>query len=239
MKNAFVVPYRDRGRDPLRPANLKAIVGYLEALKLGPVIVASDGRDGDRSFCRHIAYNTGGEQAFTNGADIVTFYESDMIVSRQQLVEGIQLAAEKPGLVVPFTQYRYLTPEDSEKVRTEAADPFAFTPEYTMDNGQSIGAINILSRESIEAVGQWDTVPDGNGYDDNIMHRAFEVCCGPTRHIEGPAAHLFHHPGWYGLPRAQVTAEDRRATERNKRRYRQYLKARTPQRIRELTAGAL
>lgn len=235
MTNAFVVPWRDRGRDALRPANLAAIRKYLEGLDLGPVIVVSDGREGDMSFCRHIAYNEGGRQAFGEGADVVTFYESDMIVGRDQLVEGIRLAAENPGLVVPFTQYRYLTPEDSDKVRA-GADPFAFTPEYTMDNGRSIGAVNILSRESIKAVGRWDTVPDGNGYDDNMMHRAFEVCCGPTRYVEGPAAHLFHHPGWYGLPRAELTDADRAATEANKARYQRYLAAETPDQIRALTA---
>lgn len=236
MTNAFVIPWRDRGRDALRPANLATVRAYLDSLDLGPVFVVSDGRTGDASFCRHHAYNTGGDMAFNAGAETVTFYESDMIVHRDQLVDGIRLAAEEPGLVVPFTQYRYLSPEDSEKVRA-GADPFTFKPEYTMDNGSSIGAINILSRESIEAVGQWDTVPDGNGYDDNMMHRAFEVCCGPTRYVEGPAAHLFHHPGWYGLPRAELTDEDRAATARNKARYQKYLRARTPEQIRALTMG--
>lgn len=234
MKNAFVVPFRDRGRDPLRPANLSAIRQHLESLNLGPVYIVSDGRAGDENFARHIAYNEGGRQAFGNGAETICFYESDMIVSRDQLVDGITRAASAPGLVVPFTQYRYLTPEDSERVRA-GANPFNCTPEYTMDNGRSIGAINILSRQSIEAVGQWDTVPDGNGYDDNMMHRAFEVCCGPTRYVDGPATHLFHQPGWYGLPRAELTVADRAATTANKNRYRRYLQARTPEQIRRLT----
>jgi len=238
LKNAFVVPFRDRGRDELRSANLKTIVAYLESLDLGPVYVVSDGREGDAAFCRHAAYNAGGAQAFANGAETICFYESDMIVSREQLVEGIRMASESMGLVVPFTQYRYLSPEDSEKVRNGEIDPFTCRPEYTMEDGESIGAINILSRESIEAVGQWDTVPDGNGFDDNMMERAFEVCCGQaTRYITGPATHLFHRPAWYGLRRAEVTAEDKAATMRNKRRYRQYLRATTPEQIRALTMG--
>lgn len=235
--NAFVVPWRDRGLDPLRPANLKFVLAYLKSLDLGPVIVASDGREQSAKFCRHLAYNDGGRKAFDAGAETICFYESDMIVPREQLADGIAQAAAAPGLVVPFTQYRYLTPEDSARVRAGESDPHRCIPEYTMDNGRSIGAVNILSRASIEAVGQWDTAPDGNGYDDNMMHRAFEVCCGPTRYSEGPGIHLFHQPAWYGLKRAEVSDADREATARNKARYQRYLAATTPEQIRSLTGG--
>lgn len=236
--NAFVVPWRDRGLDPLRPANLKFVLAYLESLDLGPVYVVGDGREQSARFCRHIAYNDGGRQAFADGAETICFYESDMIVPREQLVNGIAQAASAPGLVVPFTQYRYLSPEDSARVRAGEVAPAMCVPESTMENGRSIGAVNILSRTSIEAVGQWDTVPDGNGYDDNMMHRAFEVCCGPTRYSEGPGIHLFHQPAWYGLKRAEVTEADRAATARNKARYQKYLKATTPEQIRALTTGS-
>lgn len=236
-KHAFVIPWRDRGRDELRPANLDRILRYLESLDLGPHFVVSDGRSGDENFCRHIAYNRGGRMAFEWGADVVTFYESDMLCPKRQLEDAIDLAALTPGLVVPFTEYRYLTPEDSELVRQGIKDAADCVPEYTMANGKSIGAINTLSKVSIEAVGQWDEVPDGNGYDDNIMEHAFKVCCGPTRHVEGPASHLFHRPGWYGLPRSEVTDEDRAATERNRQRWLRYRRARTPEQIRRLTSG--
>lgn len=234
-KHAFVVPFRWRGNDPLRLENVECIKQYLTRLHLGPVLVVDDGREGDAQFNRSVAYNKGW-RAFPD-CDVFTFYESDMIVPYEQVLDGIAIARGRPGLVVPFTKYCYLTPGHSDMVRKGVEDPDQFKPEYTMDNGTSIGAVNTLSRKSLEAVGQWDEVPDGNGYDDNMMHRAFEVCCGPTRYVTGPGFHLFHQPAWYGLARAEVTAEDKAATARNKARYRLYQKARTAERIRELTAG--
>lgn len=233
MNLAFVVPFRDRGLDPLRKANLDTIEAYLQSLNLGPVYICTDGRTGNAKFNRSAAYNAGARIA---DADTICYYESDVIVPKHQIIAGTEQAEAETGLVVPFTTYRYLSPEDSQQVR-DGADPLQFTPEYTMDNGTSIGACNILTNESLQAMGQWPEEFEGNGYDDNAVVRALEVTCQPTRYIDGPLSHLFHQPAWYGLSRAQVPAEDRAATERNRRRYNRYLRARTPDDIRHLTTG--
>ena len=236
MRNSFVVAFRDRGTDPLRKANLDYVLDYVASLNLGPIHLVDDGRTGSEQFNRHKAYNTGARLAFAD-ADVVTFYESDMIVSRDQLVQAINLATQTPGLVVPFNQYRGLSEADSEQVRA-GADPHQFHPELEIPNPRRswlrTGPLNVISKETLNRVGQWDESFAGSNWDDRAMNRAFEVCCQPTRHINGPAHHLWHLPAHTG---AHLTAEDRAAKRANHRRFLRYQRARTPGQIRELTTG--
>ena len=228
---AVIIPFRDRGTDPLRPANLKRVLHEWRTFRGMPKpIVEHDGQVGQ--FNRSKAYNRGIES--TVWADIFIFTESDMLIDPRQLREAVELAAE-PGLVVPFTEYHYLSRRDSERVRRFEVEPADCTPESVMSNGTSIGAINILSRETLEAVGQWDEQFEGSWFDDRAMCRAFEICTQPTRYVQGPAYHLYHQPGWEG---DHLTAEDKAATERNRQRWKLYQRAKTPQRIRELTSGS-
>lgn len=235
---AFVVPWRDRGLDPLRRENLEYVLTYLDRLSLAPVHVVNDGRSGLEPFCRHAAYNHGAYLAREDGCDTVVYYESDIIVDPDQLLAGVNLSLEAPGLVVPFTTYRYMSPETSEFIRV-GGDVSLCEPESTMENGTSIGACNILSMESLDMVGQWATEFAGNSYDDRAMERAFEICCGPTRYIEGGLDHLYHQPAWYKAARAEVSAEDKAVTLRNKARYQLYKNATTPEQIRALTSGTV
>jgi len=46
---AVVIPFRDRGIDPRRAANLKRVVGQWQAYNFAPMIV-SDGREGSTQF---------------------------------------------------------------------------------------------------------------------------------------------------------------------------------------------
>lgn len=220
-----IVPFRDRG-DPLRKANLQRV---LEHWAGHPVTVVDDGRTGDSPFCRSKAYNRAARQT---SAQVLVFTESDMLIDHHQISEGIQRAASAPGLVVPFTTYRYLSPTDSERVRRHEVEPEECVPESTMDNGTSIGAINIVSRETLELVGGYDERFEGSWYDDRAMCKAFEVCTQPTRYVDGPAHHLYHLPGFKG---DHLTVEDLGATRRNKARWKLYQQARTPQQIRRLT----
>lgn len=223
MKTQVVIPFRDRGIDPLRALNLKRVIEHWDQ----PVLVVDDGRT-EGQFNRSAAYN----RAARTDADVFVFAESDMLIDHQQITDGITLAAAELGLVVPFTQYRYLSPHDSERVRNYDADPMWCTPSTVMDNGTSIGAINIVSTETLQAVGQWDEHFNGSWYDDRAMCRAFEICTQPTRYITGPAYHLFHQPGWKG---DHLTAEDKAATQANKARWKRYRQAATPEQIRALT----
>lgn len=232
LRIGVIIPFRDRGVDSYRAANLERVVKLWESYDMTPSVV-SDNRAASAQFNRSAAYNHG--YALNADADVLVYAESDMLIEVEQVRDGIQEAMAQPGLVVPFTEYRYMSREDSVFIRG-GDHPGDYKPESVMANGRSIGAINIVSRKTMEAIGQWDERFEGSWYDDNAMQRAFEVCCGPTRWVNGPAWHLYHLPGWTG---DHLSNEDKAATLRNKRRYRSYVMAQTPERIRALTGGRL
>lgn len=226
---ALCIPFRDRGRDPLRQANLDAVLRWWRPSPW-PTLVVDDGRTGDAQFNRSAAYN---RAAMRTDAEIIVYTESDMLVPFEQIEQAIDLAAKEPGLVVGFTEYRYMTPDDSEVIRADLA-PDAYTPESVMGNGRSIGAVNIVSRETLALTGGWCEKTEGAWFDDNIAQRAFDVCAGPTRWVDGPAWHLYHLPGWKG---DHLTAEDRAATARNKALWRKVSGISNPDRMRKALHG--
>jgi hypothetical protein len=237
---AVVIPFRDRGIDPLRGINLGCVVSHWEGEHGIDPLVSTDGRGGKQQFNRSAAYNRGikmQKAIFT--PDVWVFAESDMLVSPDQVDDAIDLALEHPGLVVPFTQYCALRPEDSHEVVTGRAEPYGLDPEFTIPGGRSKGAINILSSKTLDMVGRYDEKFEGNWYDDNAMTIAFEICSGhPARNVDGPAYHLWHLPGHRG---SHLTPEDKRATLRNKHRLGHYeFAARTNNvaRIRQLVGGS-
>lgn len=223
---AVIIPFRDRGTDPLRAANLKRVMQHWG----GAAIIVGDGYRGQEQFNRSAAYNRGAE---LTDADVIVYAESDMLIPHSQIQEAAELAASAPGLVVPFTEYHYLTPLDSQDVRDGLLDPADCVAEFVKDGRSCTGAINVLSRETLDAVGGWDETFRGNWYDDTAMHIAFAITAGPTRWVNGPAYHVYHLPGWTG---DHLTDEDKAATEANKARLRLYERAETAGRIRELTS---
>ncbi|WP_094359933.1 hypothetical protein [Mycobacterium marinum] len=229
-KVAVIIPFRDRGRDPLRPANLERILEHWQDYG-HPVIIAADGRQHDDQFNRSAAYNHGTTQT---DADILIYAESDMLISHRQIDQAIDAAATQPGLVIPFTEYHYLTPQASRQVLTGQTQPQNAATQYIKAGGRSIGAINILSRHTLNLTGQWDEQFSGSWYDDNAMHRAFTICAGPTRWITGPAYHLYHLPAHKG---PHLTQADRQATQANRARWDMYRQATTPNEIRALTGA--
>jgi hypothetical protein len=83
-----------------------------------------------------------------------------------------------------------------------------------MDNGKSIGAVNVVSRETLDLTGGFTEATSGNWYDDNIIEEGFTFLTGqPTRWVSGPAVHLYHLPGHKG---DHLTDEDKNATYHNK-----------------------
>jgi hypothetical protein len=227
MTSEVIVPFRDRGIDPLRRANLDRVLTMWHDYGYEP-IVADDGSGGAEQFNRSAAYNAG---AAATDAEVLIFSESDMLIDVDQVGASVDLAVQVPGMVIPFGEYRYLSPEDSERIRSGDLEPNDAKPLWTMDRGRSIGAINVMSRRTLESTGGFDERFHGNWYDDNAAKRAFEVCSGPTRWIAGPAFHLYHLPGHKG---EHLTADDKAATTANRLRLRKYQMARTPAQIREL-----
>ena len=228
-----IIPYRDRRKDWRRQANLdSAVCWWREQGCIEPIIV-DDGRRGSAQFNRSAAMNRGAALADT---DIIVFSEADLLVPFDQILEGVKLAAEKPGLVVPFSRFMAMTEVDTNLVRERTLHPADAEADQVRGDCQSIGAVNIVSRESIAAIGQFDEQFDGHAYDDDATEYAFRTCCGPTRFVEGPGWHQHHMPGaFYATPAS--TEADLAATERNRCRWRIYQRANTPEKIRRLTAG--
>lgn len=233
MTVEIVIPFRSRGTDPVRAENLQRV---LQHWVNWPVVVVSDGRTGDEQFNRSAAYNRAVAQSV---ADVFVFTESDMLVPYRQVIDGVRLALECRGLVVGFTQYRYMKPIDSVLVRGGIIDPAHAKTDHVIVDGLSIGAVNVISRDTYDAVGGFDESFEGAWYDDIAMQRAFEITCGPTRWVTGPAYHLFHLPSaeFRGADTSHLSDADRAATARNERRYDAYMNATTPEQIRALTCG--
>ncbi len=231
MKIQVIIPFRLReGADPRRAANLDIVQAWWYAHGFEPQIV-SDGLVGDAQFNRHRAYNRAVE-AFPE-TNVFVFTEADMLIHPDQIAEACARALVKPGLVVPFTQYRYLSDANTEALRAfyydlpadvtakfwsmssdSPSSVFGWNAESTMDNGKSIGAVNVMSRKTLEITGGFTEATKGNWYDDNIIEEGFAFLTGQhTRYIEGSAVHLYHLPGHSG---EHLSEEDKAATAINK-----------------------
>ena len=229
MQVKVIIPFRDRGQDFRRGANKELVLDWWIAQGFSPAVV-SDGGSGNQQFNRHKAYNRAVDMF--PGTDVFVFTEADMLIHPDQIVAACGLASAVPGLVVPFTQYRYLSDKTTTALRDKGIqyggkkpdwwqkDPgeegsvFTLTPESLMDDGDSIGAVNVVSRDTLNLTGGFTEQTEGNWYDDNITEEGFAALTGNnTRWVEGPAVHLYHLPGWEG---DHLTMADRKATQRNK-----------------------
>lgn len=234
MSVSVIIPFRDRGIDPLRSANLTRVMKHWYGVAPGltdlEVIALGDGRAGNEQFNRSASYNRG---AAATSAEILIFAEADMLISFAQIRDATVLAASAPGLVMPFTEYHALSPEFSQRVRNGELDP---TQASLSDGNRRTaqvhgGAINVVSRETYVLAGGFDEGFAGNWYDDDAAKIAFEVCAGPTRFVAGPAYHLYHLPGHAGN---HLTGDDVAATAHNRARLARYRRARTPEQIHAL-----
>lgn len=237
MTAAVIIPFRDRGVDPLRQANLDRVVQHWKESEF-PVIVADDGRTGGRHFNRSAAYNRGTAQT---DADVFIYAESDIMVDFQQIREAIEVATVGPGMVIPFTEQRKLTEDDSVLVRSYLKDPQDCVPGQVIPtglNGINHGCCNVISRATLKLVGQWDEKFEGHGHDDTAMLIAFDRCAGNIRWVQGVAYHLYHLEFDPTLSNgSHITAGDAQAQARNLQRLNQYRKQQTAEGIRWLTAG--
>ncbi len=226
-----IIPFRLReNADIRRAANLNVVMAWWWSHGLTPEVV-DDGLTGDAQFNRHRAYNRA--VSGNPDVDVFVFSEADMLIPIDQIAIAVKMAKRKTGLVVPFMQYRYLSDETTAQVRDAFSEfsseelanwiampsinpmsIFHLTPESTMDNGRSIGAVNVVSRETLETTGGFTEATSGNWYDDNIIEEGFKFLTKhPTSFVPGPAVHLYHLPGWKG---EHLSEADKIATQHNR-----------------------
>jgi len=245
---AVIVPWRDKG-DSHRRLSRQRVEEFLDQpmpFRVRSVGFVSDGREGNEPFNRQAAYNAG--IALEPNADVYVFWEADMIVPFGQIEQAVQMADDEPGLVVPFSWWSELSEADA--IHCWAGhDPWEYEPARTMGPRRSIGAVNVVSAETMRLVGQWPENASGHGFDDNICARMFEVATGnPTRFTEGTAWALWHPPAyspWGARHRdpsadpANYSAADVSATEENRRLLHVYEAATTREQILALTSGVI
>lgn len=233
MKTAVVIPFRAReGGDPLRQQNLSRVVEHWSDYDC-EIIISDDGRTGAAQFNRSAAYNRAAARGRVGAttADMLIFAESDLIVSLDQIDRAVYMAAA-PGMVVPFSWFKALSEEDSRRVRAHETDPADCVAPVVKGHCGSIGAVNVLSRHTLDLIGGgYDEMFEGAWYDDDAMKIAFDVAAGPTRFVEGSGYHLYHLSGGRG---DHLSRADRAATSRNRLRLQQYRRAHTPDQVRAL-----
>jgi hypothetical protein len=236
VSTAIIIPFRDRGTDPLRKENLDRCLDWWARFGC-PVIVAGDGREGDAQFNRSAAYNLGTART---DADMLVYVESDTLIPYEQIDKAIEMATKRPGMVVPFTHQKKLSKTDSMLVRGGLKDPQDCVPDpHPYGETTNYGCCNVLSRRTLQAIGQWDPAFEGHGHDDNAMYHAFDLVAKPVRWVDGNSYHLYHldfDPDTT-RDRSYLSDEDIAAQDRNRRRLELYRCAKTPQEIRLLTSG--
>lgn len=233
MTVAVIIPFRGRDfGDPLRQENLTRVVEHWQDYPgADEVIVSSDGRDGNAPFNRSAAYN---RAAANTAADMLIFAEADLLIGYHQVDRAIRTADSGPGMVVPFSWFMALGEADSARVRAGKADPEDCDAAPVRGHRGSIGAINVVSRHTLDLVGGYDEQFEGAWYDDDAMKIAFDMTAGPTRFVEGSGYHLWHLSGGRG---GHLSRADRAATSRNRLRLQHYRQAHTAGFIRMLTQG--
>lgn len=226
MTAQLVIPWRDRGLDPYRAQNLQRVLEHWEASPWSPMVV-DDGLGSDEPFNRSAAYNRAAAQT---DADVLVFSEGDLLVPYNQISQGIELATADLGMVVPFSRFMEIDSDYSVLVRSRRLEPEKAPAKQIRGDRQSIGAVNILSRATYDAIGSYPEKLTSNWYDDDLVNHAFEICTQKTRFIDGPAFHLYHASG--SRPGAIRTAEDDERMQINRRLWERYRRVTSPAEIR-------
>ncbi|OBJ26972.1 hypothetical protein A5622_07730 [Mycobacterium sp. 1245801.1] len=216
--------------DPYRIQNLRRVREHWDDSPW-PVRVVDDGEPGQ--FNRSRAYN---RAANLVDADVLVYAEADLIIDYDQVDAAIMLAQTQPGLVIPFSKFMEINETQSALVRAGLLRPQNANAVQINGDRKSTGAVNVISRATLAQIGCYDEQFRGAWWDDTAMQRAFEICCGPIRFVDGPAYHLYHATG--ARRDAKSTDADRAATDANRRRYQLYERATTPAQIRALTTGS-
>lgn len=205
---AIVIPWRDPG-DSERATNYQHVLDHYFALDIAPVIVASDGRKHGQPFNRSAAYNRG--YAARGLANVILWNEADTLLTAEAVLAAADLALQRPGLVVPYTERHELNAAQTHAVIHDGEDPFTMRGSIVYPDGRSIGQAGATSTHTIDLIGGcWDEGFEGWGYDDNAMFHIFTELAGKPRWVAGKGVHLWHTPVY-----STHTPQSQAATSRN------------------------
>lgn len=218
MNVTVVIPYRGDGAH--RDRAYTHTRAHLTALLPDAEIVAAD--SGHAPFNRAASRNEGVRQA---RGDVVVVCDADSLPEPEPLHAAIN-AAPTGGVHLPYTFFRALTREHTERVLHDGAPPRAAKPLYYSTT--SVGGCYVATRDTWWAAGGQDERFHGWGYEDTAFAWAAECLVGLHR----------HHGVLYGLwhpPAADPTSEEMRPKRVRSMQYR--AARRDPEAMRELIWG--
>lgn len=179
----LVVAFRDMGCPHRREAFAYVLDWYSD---FDEVIVESG--ESDDTFTRASALNA----AITRATgDVIVQADPDSLVPLDTLAEAIELAAID-GLVIPHSEWLYLTPEATRLV-LDGLPLDDVTPAHCEEHGsKGSGNVTVFSRRTWEKCGGFDERFGMWGGDDGAFSYAAEAFTQPTRRLDGPMVHLWH-----------------------------------------------
>lgn len=137
-------------------------------------------------FSRAAALNAG-VQAST--ASVVICANSDVLIPHSVLTKAALLAAGMGVTVYPFTTYRELTKNCTE--RWLKGDRGCRDTALFMDD--SVGPLFVVRRDAYLRAGGCDERFIGWGFEDVCWAITSETLLGPNLRVDGEAVHLWHH----------------------------------------------
>lgn len=182
----IAVPFRDGGCRH-RARAWDTVSAHLRRVLPGVEVRVVD--DGGQPFARGASLNL----AF-DGLDpdeVVVCCDADLVIDGDQLHEAARLAAEAPGMVVPFDRMIYMTSSGGRQ-------SWPLSPTMPM-----LGGCNVLTRRTWGLAGGWHPRFRGWGCEDVAMATQCNALAGLTRRVPGAAVHLYH-------PKAKAYVDERR-----------------------------
>lgn len=188
MTAAIVIPWSDTDC-PHRLAARDRVHSHLAThLPDWPIVEC-----GPTPFSRSAALNMGME--FTD-AEVVVTLDADLLIRPSALRKAVELAAERPGLVIPFDRLLYVHERETQTILRQPSGqwprpvrPWRWTP---TDKIPLLGGCGVLSRETWGLAGGWLEQFHRWGGQDVAFAAQCSTLVAPLRRIEGDAVHLFH-----------------------------------------------
>lgn len=179
MSVAAIIPFRDNAN---REASLHRVTAHLEEF-CDEVIVCDDGGS---PFSRGASINAGAEKAT---AETFIICDADVLVPHRQIQQALALGYDE-GMVLPFSEYRYLNKQHTVAVQRGAEPTLGMLPKFTVSN--SVGGCMVIDSFAFWAVGGFDPRFRGWGSEDRAFHAAVDTLVGSVLRIDGPMFHLWH-----------------------------------------------
>lgn len=229
-KDRIIIPFRDRGGDPHRKANLDVVMGWWYTHGFEPVLI-DDGLEGSVPFNRHRAFNRAVER-FPE-TEVFVFSNADLLIHPSAIRESMDYAEQGRHIVVPFITRLNFSSESSEYLRNEYRDSgadqlvewwdlpetdhrsvFWMTPETVLEGGEDLGSAYVVHADTLRSLGGFpETLSGGVHEHDIISEGTYFLRKKPISILLSRAVHLHHHPAW---PDKHQTEEDRRVTSANR-----------------------